>query len=626
PANWRVSPAGNTTPTWAAGSGSVSQVAGSGSPTTGGSYNWGTAPTERAAGFMTNTDAPAYASPNALMANYQNTTGTALTSLNISFQAERYRTNTSPFTLNFSYSTDGTNWTAFTAGDISSTTFPTGSSAYNFTTPLTTYKSFSITVPSLPNTAQFYLRWVFNTGSSNTSQGVGLDEVSVSANPTATAMSANLGDHLSDANGNNIANPGETITYRDTIKNSGSASANTVTLTNAAPAGTTYTPNSLQTSALARDDSYAAGTTSGNVLTNDYGLKNGATNLKVLSFGTTGSNGLTTAAGLAGTTDAGGTLTVNADGTFNYTAPAGFTGFDKFSYVATTEVPGLPNNDAVVTIAVGTPATAVAETFPGGIGNVTITDNVLTNDLGTNITVTEVNGSAANVGVASTTAHGSVTVNSNGSFNYYPAAGYTGADAFTYRIDNGYNIGSTVTVNITLSNRIWFVNSAAASNGTGTQQSPFKQTGDVAGTFAADNIFYFESATPYTGSLTLLANQRIIGQDASQSLATIAGLTVPAYSTLPAMNTGANTITLTATNANIITLNSGNTIRGLTISNAGTGKKITGTSFGTLTLGNTATPDVILDGTGQALDLTTGTLAGALTSLTTTSSAAQGVN
>jgi hypothetical protein len=50
-----------------------------------------------------------------------------------------------------------------------------------------------------------------------------------------------------------------------------------------------------------------------------------------------------------------------------------------------------------------------------------------------------------------------------------------------------------------------------------------------------------------------------------------------------------------------------------------------GSNFGTLTLGNAAAPDVILNGTGQALDLQTGTLAGGLLSLTTTSSATQGI-
>src|SRR5260370_19837499 len=55
---------------------------------------------------------------------------------------------------------------------------------------------------------------------------------------------------------------------------------------------------------------------------------------------------------------------------------------------------------------------------------------------------------------------GTVTVNADGSFTYNPPANFTGADTFTYTLQNvtGTSVG-TVTINV--SDRILFVNGAA---------------------------------------------------------------------------------------------------------------------------------------------------------------------
>ena len=83
------------------------------------------------------------------------------------------------------------------------------------------------------------------------------------------------------------------------------------------------------------------------------------------------------------------------------------------------------------------------------------------------------------------------------------------------------------------------------------------------------------------------------------------------------MTTGATTA---------IPLGSGNLLRGFTVGNI-TGTKISGNSFGTLTVGNNTTPDVILNGSGRALGLVTGTFAATsgFASVATTSSTAQGI-
>jgi hypothetical protein len=47
-------------------------------------------------------------------------------------------------------------------------------------------------------------------------------------------------------------------------------------------------------------------------------------------------------------------------------------------------------------------------------------------------------------------AHGSVTLNRNGSFSYTAESGYSGADTFTYKVDDGVNFSAPATVSITV--------------------------------------------------------------------------------------------------------------------------------------------------------------------------------
>ena len=134
-----------------------------------------------------------------------------------------------------------------------------------------------------------------------------------------------------------------------------------------------------------------------------------------------------------------------------------------------------------------------------------------------------------------------------GQFTYNPPPGFEGSDTFTYRLTDNANAASaasnrTATVTIPVSGMIWFINNAAGA-GDGRLSSPFNTLAafqavndgvDNVGTHsfhpaANDNIFIYESATAYTGPVTLLSNQKLIGQDATASLATITGLTPPLW-------------------------------------------------------------------------------------------------
>ncbi|MCP9754772.1 hypothetical protein EGI26_06295 [Lacihabitans sp. CCS-44] len=263
---------------------------------------------------------------------------------------------------------------------------------------------------------------------------------------------------------------------------------------------------------------------------------------------------------------------------------------------------------------------AVDESYDciGNVGiNVPTVSGVLANDINpvnTNMTTTAVNTAGT---------QGTVTLNPDGSFTFVPNAGFSGATTFGYTMSNTH-FARTATVTINVSAPIWFVNIAAASNGTGTLASPFKDWSDFATSNAlsgvanpAANQTVFVYAGTYTGAATLKAGQKILGQGATTSLASFAGVTVPSFSNPALPATGGTSPNLTSS-GNTITLNSGNTLRGFGMGVST--KDIIGSSFGTLTVS-----EVTLDGNGQALDLNTGTLAATFLSISSTNSADEGV-
>ncbi|HEX7313063.1 MAG TPA: PxKF domain-containing protein [Pyrinomonadaceae bacterium] len=224
-------------------------------------------------------------------------------------------------------------------------------------------------------------------------------------------------------------------------------------------------------------------------------------------------------------------------------------------------------------------------------------------------------------GSTTSTGGGDVNVNADGSFTYNPAPGFEGADTFTYTINGASAPSNTATVTVNVAGMIWFVNAAAAPGGDGRLTSPFN-TLTGAGSFDAvaadqanDNIFLYSGS--YTGGLSLLSGQALIGAGSTASLSAVTGLTPPGYSDpLPATG-GANPV-IGGTSG--ISISTNNLIRGVTIANtAGTG--ISGTSFGTL-----AVADTTVNSTGQALDLNDGQLNATFQSISSDGSGTAGIS
>jgi len=228
------------------------------------------------------------------------------------------------------------------------------------------------------------------------------------------------------------------------------------------------------------------------------------------------------------------------------------------------------------------------------IGNVGITVNavqgVLTNDISPD-------GTALTVAVLANPTNGTVSLNANGSFTYNSTAGYSGNDSFTYTLTSGSGKTNIGTVNIMVSAPIFFINSSAASNGNGTLTSPFK-TVDNAASATTGSIFIYTGTGSSGTTLTLSNNQKLIGQGATASLASILGITVPVYSNALPSTGGTNP------NFAVLNLKLNNDVEGITLS--GATATMTGASVGTLKVrdvsiaGGTATALSI--GAGGALD------------------------
>src|SRR5688572_25943989 len=314
--------------------------------------------------------------------------------------------------------------------------------------------------------------------------------------------------------------------------------------------------------------------------------------------------------------------------TLKYTVVIGATGEDATGVVFTDTVD--PNTAFVAGTLMTTPL-AINDSYSAS-GNIRITvaaPGVLANDSDADGV-----GPALNVTAGSflSAQGGDVNLSADGSFTYNPPAGFEGSDTFTYTLSDGESNTDTATASITVSGMIWFINNNSAScltlaAGCGRLTNPFStlaafnnlNNGTGNNPAANDNIFVYESATAYVGPVTLLNGQKFIGQDASASLSSISGVTPPAGSdALPSTSPGAPIVNITSAGIGI-NVAQNNVLRGFTGGDAGT--DINGSGFGTLSIS-----DVTLNGNGQALNLSTGTLNGTFASISSTNSATTGIS
>ncbi|RFM28396.1 Ig-like domain-containing protein, partial [Chitinophaga silvisoli] len=121
-----------------------------------------------------------------------------------------------------------------------------------------------------------------------------------------------------------------------------------------------------------------------------------------------------------------GTIVLNADGSFTYTPDTNFNGIDTVTYQACDNNGGCDTARLIITV------TAVNDAPIATDDAITIaedsqgTGNVLTND-------TDPDGEALTASVVTNPAHGTIVLNTDGSFNYTPNANFNGIDTVTYQ-------------------------------------------------------------------------------------------------------------------------------------------------------------------------------------------------
>ena len=306
-----------------------------------------------------------------------------------------------------------------------------------------------------------------------------------------------------------------------------------------------------------------------------------------------------TSSAVVATIDASGLATGVAPGTATVTATSG----------------GASGTATLVVVNPNTPPVANADTFEA-IGNATVpvaAPGVLAND-----TDAENNTLAVTAGTFATAGGGTVTLNSDGSFTYLGAAGFTGSDSFQYEATDG-SATATGTVTVTVNGRVWYVNNAAAAPGDGRDASPFTTLAAAEGASGPGETIFLLTGNGTTGGydqgITLKAGQALTGQGVTSDIT--ASLNGQGIVLLAAGSTPSIT---RATPGATVQLATGNTVQGVNVaSTAGPG--IAGTAFGTLTAGSASVSAV----GGPALDLQAGSVAAAFGSLSSTGSSGAGL-
>ncbi len=262
----------------------------------------------------------------------------------------------------------------------------------------------------------------------NAAQGVLANDTDVDGNSlTAVLVSPpSSGTLVLNANGSfnytSVAAGNFTFTYR---ANDGNGTSNLATVTlaiNAAPIGTADSYTTLEDVTL--NVPGASG-----VLANDSDPE-----------------GQPLTAILISPPAAGGSLTLNPNGSFTYTPPTNRDLPVTFVYQASDGFRTSANVTVTINLTPVNDAPAAANDSSTALVNQALTvsaPGVLGND-------SDVEGNAISAIIETQPAHGTVTLNANGSFVYTPTLDYTGPDSFTYRAFDGVNVSAPATVNLTV--------------------------------------------------------------------------------------------------------------------------------------------------------------------------------
>jgi DNA/RNA endonuclease G (NUC1) len=155
-----------------------------------------------------------------------------------------------------------------------------------------------------------------------------------------------------------------------------------------------------------------------------------------------------------------GSVAITGGGTgVSYTPAANFFGSDSFTYTVDDGNGGTDTATVSITITNVNDAPVANNESYSTNSNTTLTvpaPGVLSND-------TDIDSGALSAVLVVTVNHGTLTLNSGGSFSYTPALDYTGPDSFSYRAFDGTDNSNVATVSITINDTVGpYLNSSVA--------------------------------------------------------------------------------------------------------------------------------------------------------------------
>jgi uncharacterized repeat protein (TIGR02543 family) len=289
------------------------------SASAGGAINWANGITgtsaERAIGFLSS---GSYSSPRSIIFAFTNNTGSTITSLDVSWNYEKYRSGSRAFAWTFFHGSTSTASTAATSGDQSYIADAANTTIYNPAQSVS--KSFTLSGLSISNGTTYYLRWTYTgSGGSTNSQGLAIDDFSLIANSTTNySLSYNGNGNTSGAAPVDPTSPyasGATVTAlgnTGSLEKTGSTFAGWNTAANGS--GTAQAAGSTFSMSAANTILYAQWTTNNYTVSFDANTGSGSMLNQTIAYGTSAnltSNSFTN----SGYTFAGWNTASNGSGT-----------------------------------------------------------------------------------------------------------------------------------------------------------------------------------------------------------------------------------------------------------------------------------------------------------------------